>query len=84
MSMSEKEQRRHAVLLPTLAWRAGLMLVDGLHTAAMAWHRSATMRARGTGSNTTEPDWRSKFKQSVLLIRGDLAKTSLIAILELC
>ena len=40
-------------------------------------------RTHNAGSDTTELDWRSKLKQLVLLIRGDLVKTSLIKIIEL-
>ena len=69
--------------MPTLAWRAGPTSVDGLHMVAAVWLRSAMTRTRGAGSDTTEPDRRSKFKRLVLLIRGDLAKTSLIKIVEL-
>ena len=58
--------------------------MGGVRAVVAARGQSAMMHTCGVGSVTSEPDGRRKFKRSILLIRGDLAKTSLITIAELC
>ena len=73
--------QRH--LLPALAWRVGPSLTYGLHAAAMAYGRSAT-DAGGEGRfRPTIGDWQRRLKPLVFLIRGELAKTPLLRIVEL-
>ena len=69
--------------LPALAWPVGPVPLCGYHTVRLAYPRSATDTGVKTASDPDEYDWQSEFIHLYLLIRGELAKTPLLKVVEL-